>query len=195
MITLLNGGIKMHKSNKFSNPSQDGIWLAESLNIKPNQSCLDVGCGTGVVSLCAKFLYPSSQITGIDIQSQAISLAKQNSILNNFNINWLVDDITNNSLEQKFDVVFSNPPFHRSDKGFSSKNNEKAFSTTKEGVINWINNMLELTATNGTVHLIHHKQNEDIIYQAFSDYNLKIIPIITSKSKPAKRILITIKPY
>lgn len=178
----------------FSNPSQDGIWLAENLPItQKNLSILDVGCGTGVATLCAKQLFPDNNFTGIDIQKEAIKIAKQNSDINKYNINWIAGDILAKPFEENsFDIVFSNPPYHRIDKGFSSEKNNLAFATTEQMVDVWINNMLKITKPHGIVSIINHINNLPIIEKFAEKYQVDIIKLQTSATKPAKRILVNI---
>jgi len=76
-------------------------------------SILDLGTGSGCIAIAlAKFL-PNITITATDISEKAIEIAKQNSILNNVKINFLLSDLFNNyELRTKnYELIISNPPY------------------------------------------------------------------------------------
>jgi len=71
-------------------------------------SALDIGCGAGQAAeiLSAKF----EKVTGLDICSELIELAKQKH--NRTNITYLVEDIMNFENQAKFDFVYSHTMMH-----------------------------------------------------------------------------------
>ena len=71
---------------------------------------LDLGCGTGRLSLASAFLGAES-VVGIDINKTAIKLAHENSVQTGFKAQtqWIQGDIA--AVTGKFDTVVQNPPF------------------------------------------------------------------------------------
>ena len=71
---------------------------------------LDLGCGTGRLSLASAFLGAKS-VVGIDIDKTAIKLAHENSVQTGFKVQtqWIQGDIA--AVTGKFDTVVQNPPF------------------------------------------------------------------------------------
>src|SRR4030065_2598398 len=71
---------------------------------------LDLGCGTGRLSLASAFLGAKS-VVGIDINKTAIKLAHENSVQTGFKdqTQWIQGDIA--AVTGKFDTVVQNPPF------------------------------------------------------------------------------------
>ena len=71
---------------------------------------LDLGCGTGRLSLASAFLGAES-VVGIDIDKTAIKLAHENSVQTGFKVQtqWIQGDIA--AVTGKFDTVVQNPPF------------------------------------------------------------------------------------
>jgi tRNA1(Val) A37 N6-methylase TrmN6 len=192
VITLLNGAVKMVENKCFPNPSEDGIWLAKHLPIhkKEKQLALDVGCGTGVATLCAQSLFPHICLTGMDIQEDALHLAKENASLNKFNIDWIKGDIQKPPFQpESFDIVFSNPPFHLVEKGFNSAKNNQAFATTQNDTRLWTTNMLKLAKEGGIISLVNHVHNLPIFESFSSKYAVTVTELKTSPNKPAKRII------
>lgn len=91
----------------------------ESLNI------LDIGTGSGCIPITLKKLLPNSNLTGVDISSEALEIAKENASLNQVQINFINSDIFSNIIDS-YDVIISNPPYIREDEEIMDivKNNE-----------------------------------------------------------------------
>lgn len=108
IFTLLGGRVKIHRSNY--NPTSDAVWLA-AFAPKNAKTVLDVGIGTGGVSLCLHTHNPDAIITGIDTSPEMLAACAQNAKLNNTNINLIQSDITTWRTSETFDLVLTNPPY------------------------------------------------------------------------------------
>ncbi len=86
---------------------------------------LDVGTGSGCIAIALKKAHPEWQVTGIDISAEAISVAKENALRNNVEVEFKVADIFD--FNGTFDVVVSNPPYIR----------ESEKSTIRPNVLNY----------------------------------------------------------
>ncbi len=80
----------------------------------------DICCGSGCIGIALKKAYPESNITLIDKSPEALSLAKENAILNNVDLKFLESDILNNEIDEKYSIVVSNPPYVRLDEEVSN---------------------------------------------------------------------------
>lgn len=60
--------------------------LVLQANIQPNMKVLDLGCGTGTLTLMLKHVQPEARITGLDGDPQVLKLARQKS--GGINIQW-----------------------------------------------------------------------------------------------------------
>jgi len=86
--------------------SQAAPHLVRFAKIKAGQRVLDVGCGTGVVSLGAA--REGAQVTGIDLTPELIVTAKEHATLARLNIDYLEGDAEKLSFpDESFDVVVS----------------------------------------------------------------------------------------
>lgn len=79
-------------------------------NIKPENSVIDVGTGSGILMVAAEKL-GAKEILGTDIDPMAVEVAKENLILNNVNMTKTkvyAGDLVSVVKEEKFDVVVAN---------------------------------------------------------------------------------------
>ena len=73
---------------------------------------LDLGTGSGCLSIVLSKIFKNSKITSTDISKKAINVAKKNAIYHNviksiefIECNWI------NNLKEKYDIIVSNPPY------------------------------------------------------------------------------------
>lgn len=86
-------------------------WVIES---GPHKTIADICSGSGCIALGLKSIFSESNVIGLDISMDALSLAQENSKLNNLNVEFIHADILNindNLLNKKYDCIVSNPPY------------------------------------------------------------------------------------
>ena len=86
--------------------------LADVMELREGGSVLDLGCGSGALGVVAASL-TSGRITLVDADIEAVRSAARAAEVNGMT-NWraLASDIAGLVLEERFDVVVTNPPFH-----------------------------------------------------------------------------------
>ena len=74
---------------------------------------LDIGSGSGAISIAIANELKSSSVTGVDINEDAIKLANENKVLNKVeNVNFIKSDLFEKLDEDfKYDLIVSNPPY------------------------------------------------------------------------------------
>lgn len=85
---------------------------------------LDIGTGSGAIAISLKKKVDSN-VTATDISKDALKVAKENAKLNKVDINYVNTNIYED-IENKYDVVISNPPYISYDEEIMDivKNNE-----------------------------------------------------------------------
>lgn len=86
------------------------IKYLKKLNIISNIEILEIGTGSGCISISLKKELDCN-ILAIDISDKAIAVAKKNAKLNNVDINFLTKDINVFNPDKKFNLIISNPPY------------------------------------------------------------------------------------
>jgi release factor glutamine methyltransferase len=110
-------------------PRPETAELVERINqqsaISNQQSAirvLDVGTGSGCIAIALKKAHPEWQVTGIDISSEAIEVARENAARNGVEVTFQVADIFSDEMtkylnkwcmvnDQMVNIVVSNPPY------------------------------------------------------------------------------------
>ena len=89
-------------------PSEDSILLIESLDVREGERILEVGCGSGVVSIhCAR---NGCSVVSVDINPFAVELTRAN-----YGLNGLVGDVRESdvysNVNGRFDTIVFNLPY------------------------------------------------------------------------------------
>ena len=71
---------------------------------------VDLGCGVGIVGIVIKSCFMAFDVTGVDINSRAVALARENSMLNGVNCRFMSSDVMFGLREERFDIIATNPP-------------------------------------------------------------------------------------
>lgn len=96
-------------------PGLDSFLLASFPPLRPGLRVCDLGCGTGLVSLLLLQRERELQVTGLDIQPEAVALAEKAVARNGLGdrLSFRLEDLRAHSLPAgSFDLVVSNPPYY-----------------------------------------------------------------------------------
>ena len=75
---------------------------------------LDIGTGSGCIPIALKKNIPSAEVSAIDVSTEALKVAQQNTQLNQVDVQFIEKDILQtDQLDAKYDIIVSNPPYVR----------------------------------------------------------------------------------
>ena len=109
-------GLEIDIDNRVLIPRFDTEELVEHVTKLVNKyyngkaNIIDLGTGSGCISLSLKNNLPNSIITGVDISSDALEVANHNKYKLNIDVTFIKSDMLDN-INDKFDIIVSNPPY------------------------------------------------------------------------------------
>lgn len=104
-----------------------------NISKKQDVKIIDLCTGSGCVAITLSKLL-SKKVDAIDISPLALEIARENNIKNNANVNFFEMDLNqdwHNYLNNKYDIIVSNPPYWNAEKIF--KNIDVVKSNPLEG--------------------------------------------------------------
>ncbi len=106
----------VHQERCAMKVGTDGVVLGATADFDGCSRLVDVGAGTGVVSLMIKQRYPSASITAVEINHDAAAQASENFAASPWGFEAVCDSWQNFAAEAAakgvtFDGVFCNPPY------------------------------------------------------------------------------------
>lgn len=197
---LLNRQVKIFQPVDGYRASTDAVILSSLVQkVKKNDKILDVGSGTGAISLClaARFQEIQPQITGIEIQPELAELSARSAEANGFSafLHYVNADIRQKITAVppcSFRHVITNPPY--SDHDMPSPNPGKALAHNLQqfDLSSWLRFCLKMLAPKGLLYLINRAEAVTEIITALYGRTggLKIIPLFSKPGQTAKRVMI-----
>lgn len=89
-------------------PAEDSYLLLDAIEITPGQKVLEMGCGSGLLSLhCSKY---GAETTAVDIDPLAVESTRNNAVRNNLQIDIKQSDLFE-QLKEKYNLIIFNPPY------------------------------------------------------------------------------------
>ncbi len=139
------GRVRILQKKKGYRFSVDAPLLADFIRTGPEDEALELGTGSGVISLLLS-VKPFRRITALEIQADLADLARRNVELNGLcaRIEVVEADLRTYEPGRTFDLIFSNPPYIRAATGFLSASAEK--SAAKHELHGTIDEILGRTA-------------------------------------------------
>lgn len=159
----------------------DSILLSDfAKEIKKDSKVVDLGTGTGIISimLCAKTKL--SKIIGIEIQKEVYEMAKKSIKLNNLEdkfeiINENIKNIDKILEIGTFDAVVTNPPYKKINTGIINEFEKKSISRHEitAQLEDFIKITFSLLKNNGTLYIVHRPERLVDIIELLRKYKLE----------------------
>ena len=132
-INEINENLKLIENKESLTFGTDAYLLSAFLPVHQSKVGVELGCGSGVISLLALSRKKADHVYGIEVQETIADIAKRNAELNGYSDKFHVlskdlREITSKDTEGEVDFVFSNPPYMKADSGKLNQNEHKNIS-------------------------------------------------------------------
>jgi tRNA1Val (adenine37-N6)-methyltransferase len=130
---IAGGRLKILQKARGYRFSLDALLLAHFVDLQPGDQVLEMGAGSGVVSLILADRWAGTAITGIDIQEEFVAMAARSVVINALSQKIAIRRIDVRKVSAafapgSFDVVVANPPYRKINSGRININREKALA-------------------------------------------------------------------
>ncbi len=110
-------GLKIVQNKNYYCFSSDAVLLANFVKAKKTDTIIDLCCGCGVVGILAQAKTGAKRLVMIEKQKELFDLCEKSILLNNLEEKAQVFNLDAKNAskvlgQEKFDVVFSNPPYY-----------------------------------------------------------------------------------
>lgn len=113
----------VQQSSEVFRVGTDAVLLGAMCNSENANQVLEIGTGTGIISLMIAQRNSNAQILAIDINEDAVQLASENFDNSSFNqrLQVLNADFKDFQIDRKFDLIISNPPYFETSDSIKDK--------------------------------------------------------------------------
>lgn len=116
-LTRVNENLELIQKKEGLTFGTDAYLLYAYMKLQKSSVAVDLGCGTGIISLLCAAKGKFKKIYAVDVQKEFCDVAKRNAEYNKLDgiIEVICSDVRELRIEA--DIVFTNPPYMRSDSG------------------------------------------------------------------------------
>ncbi|MDA8423518.1 MAG: methyltransferase [Nitrospiraceae bacterium] len=199
-ISLRGAGVvTVLQPRKGARFTQDSLILADFCRLKPGDRILELGAGTGVISLLLAKKFPSVRLVADEFEAQAYDL-----LCRNIEENGLSDRIVSADRDVKylsrsiapkaFDVIVANPPYTAQGTGRTSPSPERQAARHEQTALlsAWLNRQ-DLLKNKGRYFIIFAANRTAELISALREKKLepKVLRFVHSHGqKPASLVMI-----
>lgn len=114
-VEFLDNKIRVNKSvliPRFETETLVQKTVKQITNLKMEEgSVLEIGTGSGCISIALKSELPSLEVTAIDVSRKALKVARKNARKNKTKIHFIKKDMYKFKTVNEYDIIISNPPY------------------------------------------------------------------------------------
>ncbi|MDP4618886.1 MAG: methyltransferase [Sediminibacterium sp.] len=180
-----------------------GAWAAHDQELINAKSILDIGTGTGLLSLLLAQANNNAIITAVEIEPAAAIEAASNFKLSPWadQLNLVHDDIQNfgNHANTVYDIIITNPPFYEGDLKSPDENKNTAAHST---ALPWkllIENATKLLSEGGNFYVLVPTLRAYTMQKLCDNYGLQLVAEVlvhnTAKNLPIRAMQKFVKQH
>ena len=191
-----DGRIRVYQPAKGFRAGTDSLLLASALDADFQGQALEVGCGAGGALLPAAFRLPHARFTALEIDGDMAALARKGVDANGWTDRAEIVEGSAAALRtdwrNRFDLVFSNPPFFEAGTIQAPGTGKEAAYLQDVPLKDWINAMLFALRPKGTFVMVHRAADLARILSVIERQSgeITVLPVHSYPGADAKRVLV-----
>lgn len=152
----------------------DSILLSDfAKDIKKDAKVIDLGTGTGILSILLSVKTDLKKVYGIEVQEEVAQMASRSVLLNHLEekvevIHANIKNIEKHLEKETFDAIVTNPPYKKIDTGITneSENKKIARHEIEANLKDFIEISFKMLKDKGTLYMVHRTERlVDILYE------------------------------
>ena len=170
----------MYKSTDALFVSTDSVLLADFAAPFAKGRGLDMGCGSGLLSIILAYDLPELYMDGVEIEARAAELARSNVQKNGLSdrIRKICADLRTlreTDVGGKYDFIVSNPPYFPPGSGTVSEDPQKAAAKSESlcTLRELAESAARLLGTGGRLFMVHKPERLSEIFRMMSESSLE----------------------
>jgi len=195
---LLGGRVRLRQARIGYRAGLDAALLAAACDARPGARVLEAGCGVGGALLAAAVRRMDALFIGVERDSAAAALARQNVDLNGLKARVeIVDGDVDRGFKvlglTPFDAVMANPPFFDDPAAIRGPHPAREGAYLADGGLEaWIGFLLKAVREGGSITIIHRADRlADLLAGLGAKAgSFRIRPVHPFADEPAKRVLV-----
>lgn len=191
-----NGRVKVCQPAKGFRAGTDSLLLAAALDASFDGQAIEIGCGAGGALLPAAFRAPQATFTGLELDPDMAGLARKGAIENAVQDRVEIVDGSAAALptdwQNRFDLVFSNPPFFEPGTIQPPGAGKEAAYLSDVSLKDWVQAMLFVVRTKGTFLMVHRAAElaRILAFLERQTGEITVLPVHSYPGAEAKRVLV-----
>ncbi|MBN3521561.1 methyltransferase [Algoriphagus lutimaris] len=182
---------RVHQDQCAMKISTDAVLLGGLASSENPQKILDVGAGTGVISLMLAQRFSNAQVIGIELDDLAANQARENFNSSPFSSRMKVWEgrFQEFKSDWRFDLIVSNPPYFPDHLKSQNPKRNQALHTDALSFSELVSNSINLLSNKGCFWVILPPRQMQELKVISKDFGLTQWKSITVQDKPGKRVL------
>ena len=178
----------------------DAVLLSDfAKNIKKDSKVLDLGTGTGIISILLCEKTKLKKITGVEVQKEVYDMACRSAKLNNLEdkfevINENILNLENIFENSSFDVIVTNPPYKKQNTGIINDDEKKLISRHEvlANLEDFIRVSNKLLKDKGEFYMVHRPERLVDIFDLMRKYKIepKEARLVFSNEKTSPKMVL-----
>ncbi|MGI9389914.1 MAG: tRNA1(Val) (adenine(37)-N6)-methyltransferase [Boseongicola sp.] len=196
---FLDGRLTIVQPKNGYRAGADPVFLAAAIDATAGDRVLELGCGVGVALFCLMHRVPELIATGVELQSNLVSLACRNAKANRLSARLVsadIQDLPADVRAESFDHVLANPPFFDriAGPGADEPSRETGRGETAP-LASWIDVATRRLKPQGQLTLIQRASRLGDVIRAMDHRlgNVIVQPLSSRRGRSAGHIIVTAK--